>query len=160
MAIKEFLSKKLPVKRKEIANPFLGLQQEMNSIFNRFSDNFLAPFREDSWSTFPKVNVKEYKRTIEVTAELPGIDKKDIEISVSDNVLTLRGEKRQENETKENNYYRMERSYGSFNRNVTLPSEVIADKTDAKFKNGVLTITVPKKPDSEQKSKKIEIKTG
>ena len=123
MAIKEFLSKNLPAKRKEIVNPFLSLQQEMNSMFNRFSDNFLAPFREDAWSTFPKVNVKESKQNIEVTAELPGLDKKDIEISLSDNVLTLRGEKRLENETKENNYYRMERSCGSFNRTVSLPAK-------------------------------------
>ena len=160
MAIKEFLSKNLPAKRKEIANPFLNLQQEMNSIFNRFSENFLSPFKEDAWSTYPKVNIKESKTKIEVSAELPGLDKKDIEINITDNVLTLRGEKRLENEMQEDNYYRMERSYGSFNRTVTLPSEVIADKTDAKYKNGVLTISVPKKPESEQKAKKIEIKTG
>ena len=160
MAIKEFLSKNLPVLRKEDSNPFLSLQQEMNSMFSRFSNNFLAPFRDDPWSTFPKVNVKESKRDIEVSAELPGLDQKDIEISISDNVLTLRGEKRLESETKEDNYYRIERSYGSFNRSVMLPSEVIPDKTDAKFKNGVLTIKVPKKPESEQKTKKIEIKAG
>ena len=160
MAIKEFLSKNLPVKRKENVNPFLSLQQEMNSIFNRFSENILSPFREDAWSTFPKVNIKESKNKVEVSAELPGLDKKDIEINIKDNVLTLRGEKRLENETKEENYYRMERSYGAFNRTISLPSEVQTDKTDAKFKNGILTISVPKKPESEQKLKKIEIKTA
>jgi len=160
MAIKDFLTRNLPALRKEDSHPFLSLQQEMNNVLNHFSNNFLSPFKEDAWSTFPKVNVKESKRDIEITAELPGLDKKDIEISISDNVLTLRGEKRLENETKDENYYRMERSYGSFNRTVSLPSEVFADKTDANFKNGVLTIKVLKKPESEQKTKKIEIKAG
>ena len=160
MAIKDFISKNLPVLKPENSNPFLTLQQEMNNVFNRFSDNFLSPFKSETWSTYPKVNIKESKHEVEVTAELPGLDKKDIDISISDNVLTLKGEKRLENETKEENYYRMERSYGSFSRIITLPSEVRSDNTNAKFKNGVLTISVPKKPESEQKAKKIEIKTA
>lgn len=160
MAIKEFFSKNLPMRRSDESNPFLSLQQEMNRIFDRFSDNFISPFRERTLSTFPKVNVKESEKSIEVTAELPGLDAKDIDISVSDNVLTLKGEKRMEKETKEDDYYRMERSYGSFNRNIMLPSEVDANKTDAQYKNGILTITVLKKPEAQRKSKKIEIKSS
>jgi HSP20 family protein len=160
MAIKDFISRKLPVLKQENSNPFLTLQQEMNNVFNRFSDNFLSPFRNEPWSTYPKVNIKESKNEIEVTAELPGLDKKDIEISISDNVLTLKGEKRLENETKENNYYKMERSYGAFNRVITLPADVKTDKTNAEFKNGILKITISKKPESEQKAKKIDIKTA
>ena len=88
--------------------------------------------------------------------ELPGLTKDDVKISVDSDTLTIRGEKKLEKETKEKNYHRMERSYGSFQRFFTLPTTVKTDKTDAAFKDGILTITLPKAEGS--KSKQVEVK--
>jgi len=97
---------------------------------------------------------------VKISAELPGLEAKDIDISISDDVLTLRGQKREESESKGENYYQMERSFGSFHRSINLPAEVDSDKVKAEFKNGVLDISLTKKPESQQKTKKIEIKTN
>ncbi len=161
MAIKDFFSKNLPVSRDGVNQPFLNLQQEMNRMFSKFYDDFhWSPFQERNLSLFPKVDIKETKSAVTVSAELPGLDAKDIDISVSDDRLTLRGEKGQEKESKEENYYRMERSYGSFHRSITLPAEVESENIEATFKNGVLTISIPKRPEGQRKTKKIKINTG
>ena len=93
-----------------------------------------------------------------VTAELPGIDPKDIDISLEGNVLTLRGEKKEESEKKDKNYHRVERRYGSFVRSLTLPAEVNADKIEADYRNGLLEVTLPKS--ETVKPKKITVKAG
>lgn len=161
MPLKDFLSKNLPVKRDQEVNPFWGLQRDMNRLFENFFDEFrISPFSERGLSTFPKVNIKETDKQIKISAELPGLEAKDIDISISDNVLTLRGQKSEESESKDENYYLVERSFGSFNRTINLPAEVDSDKVRAEFKNGVLDIVLTKKPDSQQKTKKIEIKTN
>jgi HSP20 family protein len=145
-------------RRDESLNHFYSLQRDMNRIFDRFFEDFQLPPFEDKWaSTFPSVDVKESDREIRVSAELPGLDEKDIDITISGNLLTIRGEKKQEKEDKTENYYRKERSYGSFYRDIPLPTEVESEKVDASYKNGVLGITVPKKP--EGKRKKIAIKS-
>ncbi len=153
---------KVPVKRGN--DPFSMLQGEINSIFDSFYQGFgLTPWKEQGsmLTAFnPNMNVKETDRELKVTAELPGMDEKDIDVSISDNVLTLKGEKKEEKEEKdsEGHVYRSECSYGSFERSIPLPSDVEADKADASFKNGVLTLSIPRVPEEKSPRKKIEIK--
>lgn len=129
------------------------MQDQMNKLFEDFLGRRATG--EGIWS--PYVDISETEDDIRVKAELPGVKKDDISISVSDNnILTLKGEKKREEEVKEENYYRVERSYGSFNRKVELPSEVKADEVDATYEDGILTISLPKK--EEVKPKEIEIK--
>ena len=100
------------------------------------------------------------EKAYEVTAELPGIDDKNIEVTLSDDVLTIKGEKREEKEEKERNYQLSERLYGAFERSFEMPEGVDTEKVEARFDKGVLKITLPKKPEALKKEKKIEIKTG
>ncbi len=137
--------------------------------FDRWFDSFfeqpwsLMPWRlfDEEWETFtPSVDVKETDKKVIITAELPGLDEKDIEITVSGDSLILRGEKRQEEEEKGEDYYRMERRYGSFQRVIPLPCEVEVDKADATFRKGVLTINLPKTPAAQSARKIIPIKSS
>lgn len=95
-----------------------------------------------------------------VTAEIPGVDDKDVKLEIVDDTLTIRGEKKQEKEEKEKNYYRLERSYGSFQRVLSLPDDVDQDGVKANFKKGVLTITLPRKALPKPEAKRIEIKAA
>ena len=104
------------------------------------------------------MDVAEDGKEITLTAELPGLDEKDVEILLSNNVLTIKGEKKSEQEKKEKDYYRVERSYGSFSRTIPLPEGIDADKVNASFKKGVLTVTVPKLPEAQKEVKKIAVK--
>lgn len=104
----------------------------------------------------PAVDVFEEKDDIVVKAEIPGMDKENIEVNLTDHILTIKGEKRKEEEVKEENYYRSERSYGAFLRSVELPKEVHGDKVKASFKNGVLEVRMPKT--EEAKAKEIKVK--
>lgn len=133
-------------------------RDEMDRLFNRFFD--LTP-GEDVLGTgewFPAVDVSEQDSTVKVQAEVPGMDPKDIDISVEGRTLHLRGERKDEHEEKDRNYYRMERSYGAFSRAVGLPADVKEDRAEAQYKDGVLTITLPKT--EEQTKKKIEVKSS
>lgn len=107
----------------------------------------------------PAINVSETENELLITAELPGMEQKDIELTVENGTLRIKGEKRQETEDKIHNYYRVERSYGTFQRNISLPTYVDEEKIDASFKNGVLTLTLPKRPELQPQSRKIEIRT-
>jgi HSP20 family protein len=109
---------------------------------------------EGEW--LPSVDVSETKNDLVVKAELPGMDPKDIDISLSDGLLTIRGEKKQEKEEKEENYHFIERSYGSFTRSVQLPREVKRENISASYKNGILKVVLPKS--EEVKTKEIKIK--
>jgi HSP20 family protein len=132
----------------------------MNRVFDRFFDDFrLSPFQERDLASFPKIDVSESKKEVQVTAELPGLEVKDLDIRITDNLLTLRGEKKQESKREEENYYHMECVYGSFNRSIPLPGEVESEDVKAEFKNGILRITLKKKPEAQSKVKKIQIKT-
>ncbi len=136
-------------------NPFdfdLDFPRELERFLNRPFTRNLEVLAEE-W--MPSVDIAETKDEIKVKAEVPGMTKEDISISLADNVLTLRGEKKQEKEEKGKTFYRMERSYGSFARSFSLPTAVLANKVKAVYKDGVLEITLPK---SEQvKSKEIPI---
>lgn len=107
--------------------------------------------------TAPALDLYEEKDDIVVKAELPGIDKNNIEVNLTDHTLTIKGEKKKEEETKEENYYRAERSYGAFLRTLELPKDVHADKVKATFKNGVLEIRLPKTEAAKAKEVKVKV---
>lgn len=134
----------------------LTLRREMEDFWNRFFGEL--PSAEGSWAWSPSVDISETDGSVMVKAELPGLDAKNIDIDITGDVLTLRGEKKTEEEKKEERYYCRERHYGSFQRSFRLPAGVQSDKVDAKFKNGILTIDIPKSEESKQK--KIEIKSA
>lgn len=142
-------------------DPFTMLK-EMNKVFGEFSQGLpLEPFDRKAETGFqPKVNISESDKEITVSAELPGMDDKDINVSLRKNELTIKGEKKEEKEEEKEHYYHMERTYGSFQRTIPLPYEVEDDKVEANFKNGVLTITLPKASHAIKETKKIEVKTG
>ena len=161
MVFREFISKNLPIKREDAKQPLQRLQSDMNRIFDRFFEDFrMLPFQNRDLASFPRIDIKETKKEVLVSAELPGMDVKDIDISITNPILTLRGEKEQESKHEEEDYYHMERSYGSFNRSIPLPSEVESDNVKAEFKNGLLKVSMTKKPEAQQKGKKIEIKVN
>jgi len=137
-----------------------AIRDEMNRLFDDFFSGFPFPERrrglmEGEWA--PTVDVAETDENIVVTAELPGVKQNDVEISVINDVLTLKGEKKEEKEIKKENYHRIERSYGSFQRSITLPTGVQADKAKATYKDGVLTVTIPKVEEAKPKSIKINV---
>jgi len=103
--------------------------------------------------------MKESDKQISITAELPGMDDKDIDISLTKDSLSIKGQKKEEKEDKGKDYYRMERSYGSFSRTIALPSEIDIDKVKAEFKKGLLTVTLPKTAKAIKETKKIPVKT-
>ncbi len=131
-----------------------SLQREMNRMFDSF---FQEPNESGSMSAwYPSVDIKETPDVIDVYAELPGLTKKDIKISIRDNVLNLSGEKQHEEVEDDANYHRMERIYGTFTRSFTLPAKVQVDKVNAAFSDGVLHLTLPKA--EEEKPRQIQIK--
>jgi HSP20 family protein len=108
-----------------------------------------------SWA--PPVDIYETDNDIVLKAELPGVDPKDVEVRVEDNNLYLKGERKFEKEVKEQNYHRVERSYGSFARSFSLPNSISADKVTAEFKDGLLTLTMPKREEAKPKTIKIDV---
>ena len=108
-----------------------------------------------SWA--PPVDIYETEDAIVLKAELPGIDPKDVEVRVEDNTLYLKGERNYEKEVKEQNYHRIERSYGSFARSFTLPNSISAEKVKAEYKDGLLTLTMPKREEAKPKTIKIDV---
>ena len=149
-----FLMKKNEIEPK--TNDVWGLQSDINRLF----DAFMSPFDESAFNNekvMPKLDIAELKDKYEIKAELPGIDEKDINLSLEDGVLKISGEKKSETENKEKGYYLRECSYGSFSRSVRLPDNISEDKIEANFNKGVLTIDMPKKADAVAKSRKIHI---
>jgi HSP20 family protein len=131
-----------------------ALQTEVNRLFSRTGNGDVT--ERQSWT--PSVDVIETDDTIELKAELAGMDPKDINIEVQDNVLTVSGERRFEEEVKEDKYYRIERRYGSFTRAIALPQTADESKIQAKYENGVLEVTIPKT--EVAKPKKISVAVG
>ncbi len=137
-------------------NPFAFLQQEIDRLFDGFGRNFPAFVTGNA--ALPRMDVSETDKAIEVVAELPGLEAKDVQLNLADNILTIRGEKKSEREEKEKDYHLVERSFGSFARSVQLPDGVKPEDVSAEIAKGVLKVTV-KKPAPKQ-SKQIEIKTA
>jgi len=139
-------------------NPFLSLQQEVDRLFNDFSRGFPTLGAGLTGSMLPTMDVAETDKEIEITAELPGLEEKDVQINVTDDVLTIRGEKKAEKEEKDKNYRLVERSYGSFERSLELPKGVNLDAIKASIDKGVLKVSVPKPAPAQVK--KVEVKTA
>jgi HSP20 family protein len=149
----------VPWKKRDIEKPVSSLQREMNRLFEDFfnRDFFVEPFRGmGEWR--PAVDIAETDDAVVVKAELPGLDPKEVEVSLSGDVLTIKGQKKEEKEEKTKSFHRVERSYGSFTRSVRLPAAVVADKVEANFKNGILTVDLPKAEEAKRKSLKIDVK--
>jgi HSP20 family protein len=181
MAVKEVTKngevQKLPARREEVYT-YPGVFREMDEWMSRWDRLFgsffnrawgLAPsrvpeswnMRPADWTGFtPALNISETEEALLITAELPGINEKDIELTVDHGVLAIKGEKRQETEDKGTDYYRKERTYGKFQRSISLPDYVDVDEIEAAFKNGVLTLTLAKRPELQHKPRKIEIHPG
>ena len=133
-----------------------GLKQEMDRVFDRFFESRWEDMPAlGDW--VPKVDVSETKDAVVVKAEIPGMEAKDVQASLQENVLTITGEKRHEQEEKDERFHRVERSYGSFTRSMQLPAGVDAGKVNASFKNGVLTVTLPKTDRAREATKRIPI---
>ena len=170
---------KLPIKR-QMMEPaltstwpsFEGLRQEIDRLFDDFGLGFRWPFgrsllaaeplfrREPTWAKMPAVDVVESEKAYEITADLPGMDEKNIEVKVADGVLTIKGARQEEKQEKKKDYYLQERSFGSYQRSFGLPESVDPDKIEANFKKGVLTVTLPKKVEAQKPAKKVEVKAA
>ena len=150
---------------------FDSLWAEMNSLHRSidrlFADTWnggFAPSRlEETWATgkiAPSLDVAEDEKGLRVSVELPGMSDKDVAVTVDDRMLTIRGEKKEEQEKKDKNVFRRERAYGSFRRTIELPGDVDAAKIEAKFKDGVLTIDLPKTKEAQNQVKQIPVKAA
>jgi HSP20 family protein len=137
------------------ANPLAMLQQEMDRLFDGFSKSFTGL---SSRTLMPSMDLFETDKEIELTAELPGLEEKDVQLNVVDNHLTIRGEKKNQREEKEKDYHLVERNYGSFARTVELPPGVDLEGIKAVMSKGVLQVTVPKAAPAQ--AKKIEVKAA
>jgi HSP20 family protein len=154
----------LPINRNRTGvAPFTSLQREIDRLFEEFSRGFTSFPSVAAWGgsdVVPSVDVTESDKEIEITAELPGLEEKDVQINVSDGLLTIKGEKKSEKEEKDKNknYRLVERSYGSFSRTLELPAGVDPDAIKATIDKGVLTVIVPKPAPAE--TRKIEVKAA
>ena len=149
----------IPVGRdRSVASPFVSLQREIDRLFEDFSRGFPTGSGNGATALMPSMDITENEKEIEITAELPGLEEKDVQVNVADNLLTIRGEKKAEKEQKDKNYRLVERSYGSFERTLELPEGVNADAIKANISKGVLKVTVPKPVPAQ--AKKIDVKSA
>jgi HSP20 family protein len=173
---------KLPVKTQSAAStpapaktwhPLDTLRQEIDRLMDEFDGGgWMSPFRRSAfamprWSrdfhltaAVPAVDIAEKDTAYEITAELPGMNEKHIEVNLANGALTIRGEKQDQKEEKKKDYYLQERHYGSFERSFRVPEGVDTAKIEAAFKNGVLTITLPKSVEAKNAEKKIDVKAA
>ena len=139
-------------------------QDNIDHLFsNFFSGESVTKFMQESWDRdelMPSLNETEDEKAYHVSIELPGMDEKDVDLTISDGILTIRGEKKQEEEEKGKDFYRKERRYGSIYRKVSLPTEVDESKVEARFKKGILNIDLPKTEEAQKKVKHIHVKAA
>lgn len=168
---------KLPIKNEAKApaqpsaawRPFEDLRHEVDRLFEEFGRgnllrqfrplNLEPIFRQPAWNT-PAVDIVEKDKAFEITAELPGLDAKNVEVTLRNGNIVIKGEKQEQKEEKSADYYLQERRYGSFERSFAMPEGVDAAKIDASFKNGILSVTMPKTAEAQKPEKKIEIKAA
>lgn len=155
-------------------HPLTSLRDEMDRLFDSFASSFgtfplgrrmfdLEPLHRIHKSlgvAAPAVDVAEHDGAYEITAELPGMDEKDVELTLDDDVLTIKGEKKQETEEKKKDYYLSERHYGAFQRSFRMPEGADLEKVSASFRNGVLSITVPKRAGAPKTQRRIDVNAG
>jgi HSP20 family protein len=149
-------------------NPMVDLRREMDHLFDEFANAFRFPtfgFGRPAAGdggiemTDVRFDVSETPEAIEITAEVPGLSEDDIDIDMTNDVLTIKGEKKAESEKKEKNYYLSERRYGRFQRSFRVPDSVDRDNVDAAFDKGVLTVTLPKRAEAKSDTRKIDVKS-
>jgi HSP20 family protein len=171
MSIKDLVPKfgrkgdRMPMRRKD-EDSMLYFQREMNRLFDDFFHGFGLETAFD-WGEkgltkaafSPRVDVSETKKEVKVSAELPGMDEKDITVELGDDIVTIRGEKKEEHEDKGKNWYRKEQSHGAFHRAIPLPASVDGENAKAKFRKGKLTVTIPKTEEGRSNKKSIHIET-
>ena len=150
--------------------PFENLRREVDRMFEDFAVNpFRWPLRRpafdiepfwqpESWVAAPPINLVERDNAFELTADLPGLDEKNIELKLANGILTISGQKEEDKEEKREDFHMRERRFGSFQRSLRVPDAVDADKIEAHFKKGVLTVRLPKTPEAQKAVKKIEVK--
>lgn len=153
---------RLPQRKGASDSPLLGLQNDMNRLFEDFWSGLeRAPGMGGQLTTGTlRTDISESDEEVEVTVELPGIEEKDVDVSLTGDALTIRGEKKSEREEKKKAYYVSERSYGTFHRTIPLPPGIDTEKVAATFKNGVLSVKMPKTPDAKSRVKRIEVQTS
>jgi len=146
-----------------VDHPLGQLHRDLDKLFDNFFQRFPLPSsrkeNEGVWGRFiqPQVDIGEDKKQYTITVEVPGVNEKDIDLTVADGTLMIRGEKRYEQEDHDKQYHRIERSYGSFQRLLSLPTDADESTIDAKFRNGILTITIAKDPNSKPPVRQIMI---
>ncbi|TKB06360.1 Hsp20/alpha crystallin family protein [Desulforhopalus sp. IMCC35007] len=147
----------LPLKRRSmVPNIFSEMDDMIKKTWFDFPFHNLQEDMDINWS--PRIDVSETDNSLEIVADLPGMEKKDIRVSLEDNLLTIKGERKEEKESKDKRYHTIERRSGSFYRAIRLPLEVEKDKIDATFKDGVLTLNLPKSKEAKEKVAQIAIK--
>lgn len=149
----------MAIMRWEGFRDLLSLQDRMNHLFDE-SARGVNRGREEEWATgawAPAVDIYEQGGDLVLKAELPGVDPKDVDVRIENNVLTLKGERKVDNEVKRDSYHRVERAYGSFTRAFTLPTSVDTTKVKADFRDGVLRVVLPKREESKPKQVQIEV---
>lgn len=163
---------KAPAKGVQPWAPLDSLRREVDRLFDDFrTTGWPSPLRwpaafesalprMEAWALAPAMDIVEKENAYEVSAELPGMAEADVEVKLVNGVLSIKGEKREEKETREKERYLSERRYGAFQRTVRVPEDVDADKIEAQFARGVLTVTLPKAPQAAKNEKKIAVKAG
>ena len=159
-------NRKMQKSRSRILSPFEEMEREMDRWFSRFGPGWMRPFHwgSPSWPDLeasfegivPKVDVIDREEEVVIRAELPGVDKKDMEVTLTDDALTIKGSTKTEQEEEKGDYYHREVSSGSFSRTVRLPTEVDGDKVTSSFKDGILELTLPKVKKAKRQTIKVE----
>ena len=157
------VTKASPQKPAQTLDVFDTMRHEMNRLFDRFDQGWpslpgLLGGGQKGGSMGLDLDVRDDGTSMVIEAELPGVDEKDVSVTLANGVLTISGEKKNEREEKKDDYYLSERSYGSFRRSIRLPDTVDETKVEAKFEKGVLHVTAPKKPEAAKAERRIEIK--
>ena len=147
----------MAIVRWEPFRDLLTTQREFDRLFKEAFSPMSGETEVSTRSWAPPVDIYETEDAIVLKAELPGVDPKDVEVRVEDNTLYLKGERKFEKEVKEQNYHRVERSYGSFARSFSLPNSIDAEKVKAEYKDGMLTLTMPKREEAKPKTIKIDV---
>ncbi len=146
----------MDIKRWHPVREMRGLSRFIDDVIDEFVRWPFSVVREREGIVVPPIDISETDNELLVKAELPGISKKDIKLTLEENILTISGEKTEEREEKERNYYLVERRFGSFRRSVTLPVSIDPDKVKASYRDGVLTVTIPKREEAKVRKIKVE----
>lgn len=154
-------SRRRDLSRSVFHRPLMSLQNEVDRLFGDFLQNFdVANVSGSGGALVPKADFSESEKGYELVLEVPGVAEKDLDVGIKNGVMTIRGEKKNETEEKNKDFVRIERSYGSYYRAMTLPQDADEEKISAHYANGVLRIAIPKSAEAKSKQHKIDIQQG